>query len=188
MIAHSLCGRSEAYKSIEVYVNSLLDAYSSHMTEAGKTPMEMASILRNIAGTLGSFIYLPFYILKVQDFFPVETDADKVYVWDAVGILGLKLMRLAYDADYFPASSGMDEIRDGMMNLLDEEVSYARTLAASRKSVCRQRKSSILRAANRRISDTELLYLGAQSVRRSTLLRQGCQEENLSTCEDKELE
>ncbi len=148
MIAHILSGWSEAYNSIKVYVNYLLDMYCFHMTKAGNTPIEIAWVLHNTAVTCGIVIYLPFHILKVQAFSPVKTDADKVYVWDVIGIMGSKLMRLAYNTDYFPASSGMDEICDGMMNLLDEEESNAWAPVASRKSVHQQRKSSMLCVAN----------------------------------------
>jgi hypothetical protein len=169
MIAHALNGQSEACNSIKVFINTLLDTYCSRMIVARKTPIEMARVLRNIAGTCGNFMFVAFYMLHVQDSFPVESSSDKEYLLDAIGILGLKLMRLAYDIDNTSACSGMDEIRSTMINLLEEEVSTALTEFISRKSIHQNRKSSILRATNRRISDTEILFLAAESVRRLTL-------------------
>ncbi len=169
MIAHALNGRAEANTSINIYINALLDNYCSQMVEAGKSFDEMAGILRVIAGTCGNFMYLAYYIIHCHDFFPVESSVDKEYLWDALGILGWRLMRLAYDTDYVPVSSGMVEIRSTMFNLLEEEVSLAQSVFDSRKVRRQPRKSSMLRASNRRVSDTEMVYFMAQHVRRSTI-------------------
>jgi len=180
MIAHVLNGREEAYKSIKDYINTLVDNYCSRMEEAGKSSKEMARILRNIAGNCGNFMYLVFYELRCQEFFPVESSVDKEYLYDAIGILGWKLMRLGYDTDYVPESSGMDKIRTTMFNLLDEEISLAQSLFDSRKARRQPRKSSMLRASNRRISDTRIVYLMAEHVRRSTISRQDGNQRSLS--------
>lgn len=173
MIAHTLCGRSEAHKSIEVYVNALLDTYCTQMIESGKTMIEMEKILCTIAGTCGYFMFFPFYILKIQDSFPVEAGADNEFLRDALGILGLKLMNLTYNTvANDPSSFGMDVIRNTVMKLLEEEVTRAQAVFASRKSRRQPRKSSMLRATNRRVSDTEMLYLVAESVRRFTVSHQ----------------
>lgn len=182
MIAHALHGQSEACNSIKVFIDTLLDTYCSRMTQTGKTRIEMACILRNIAGTCGNFMFVAFYMVHAQDFFPVEAGMEKDYLWDAVGILGLNLMRVAYDTNFILSSSGLDDIRDKMMKLLEEEVNNAQSMFASRKSVRRQRKSSVLRATNRRVSDTEMLYLAAESVRRLTLSRQDVKQ--ISSTED----
>lgn len=173
MIAHVLSGRMEAYTSINAYINSLLDNYLSRMAEAGRSSTEIASILRIIAGTCGNFMYLVFYEVHCQDFFPVESSADKEYLYDAIGILGWKLMRLAYDTEYVPASSSVDEIRSTLSKFLEEEVSLAQSMFDSRKARRQPRKSSILRAANRRISDTQMIYLMAEHARRSTISHRG---------------
>ncbi len=173
MIAHSLNGQAAATASIEVYTNGLLDAYCSRMAEAGKTPEELASILRHIAGWCGWFQYLAFYILNVQDSFPVGPDTNRSRHHDALGVLGLKLMRLAYDTDYAPISTGPDEMREKMFSLVEEEVSLARDAFASEKRRIRPRKSSMLRATNRRISDTEMFYFAAESAKRFSVSEEG---------------
>lgn len=170
MIAHMLAGRAEAYTSIKDYVNTLLDSYCSRMAEAGSSSEELASILRVIAGTCGNFMYLVFYKVRCQDFFPVENSVDKEYLFDAIGVLGWKFMRLGFDTDFAPASSGMDDIRKTMFELLEEEVSLAQSMFDSRKARRQPRKSSMLRASNRRISDTQMIYLMAEHARRSTIL------------------
>ena len=165
MIAHGMKGQWEANRSIEVYINSLLDTYCSRMVEAGKTTEDMAKILRNIVGTCGMFMYLAFYILGVHDTFPVDAE-NKSRHRHALGVLGLKFMRLSHDTDNFPDSAGPVEIR-GLFNALrKEEVDDAHQLFASMGRKMQPRKSSMMRAMNRRLSDTEMLYHALESMRR----------------------
>jgi len=167
MIAHGMKGQWE--ESIEVYINSLIDKYCSRMVDAGKTTKEMANILRNIVGNCGWFMYLPFYILNVHDTFPVDAEYKSRH-HDALGILGLKMMRLAYDTDYIPDSSGAVEIRGLFDSLRKEEVDNAQQLFASKRGRKMQsRKSSMLCAMNRRLSDTEMFYLAHESMRRLSI-------------------
>lgn len=166
MIAHAMDGHSEANESIEIYINTLIDTYCSKMTDAGKTEKEMAGILRNIVGWCGWFSYLGFYVLNVQDSFPVESEENKKILHDTNGIIGMKLLRLAYDNDYVAVSTGFDDIRKIFNSLREEEVTRAQNVFTSRKRRMQPRKSSMLRATNRRLSDTEMLSLAAESVKR----------------------
>jgi hypothetical protein len=164
LIAHGFKGMWEG--SIEVYINSLLDTYLSRMAEAGKTAGEIATILRTIVGMCGWFMYLPFYILNIQDTaFPVDAEYKSRH-HDALGVLGLKFMRLGFDTDYVPESTGAAVIRELFDSLLKEEVENAQQLFASRGRKMQSRKSSMLRAMNRRLSDTEMFYLAHESMKR----------------------
>lgn len=91
MVAHALGGHLDANESINVFIVTLLDSYAACMSEAGKTPEEVALIIRNVTGWTGWFQFLAFYYLDVQIVdFPCETEHDMKYVKDAMGILGLK--------------------------------------------------------------------------------------------------
>eukprot|EP01083_Nonionella_stella_P110665 324012_1 len=210
MVGHALSGNMDANESILAHINSLIDNYLSRMEEAGgKTQDEMAAILKNIAGWCGWFQYLVFYVMGVQDTYPGNEDpAIKSRVMDSSGILGLKLMRVAYDDDCVPASDDVNEIRGVIGSLIEEEVTraqYAFASGSSKRKDCvpasadvneirgvigslieeevtraqyafasgsskrKPRKSSILRASNRRLSDTEMLYVAAESVRRLSI-------------------
>ncbi|KAL9186324.1 hypothetical protein ACHAXT_005562 [Thalassiosira profunda] len=165
MIAHALEGHAMSLEGIEMYVRDLIDAYCAEMEKAGKTPEEVSFVVRNIVGWCGWFQYLAFYILNCQgDLFPVENEESVPLLRDAVGVLGLKYLRLSYDTEYVPASTGVDEIRRLFDSLWREEVALAREAFASRKRKMRPRKSSLLRTANRRVSDTGFLF-AADSVR-----------------------
>ena len=62
------------------------------MNRAGKTPEEVASILRNVAGWTGWFQFLAFYFLNVQVCdFPCETEHERKYVRDSMGVSGWDL-------------------------------------------------------------------------------------------------
>lgn len=184
MIAHALNGHSEANESIKIYINTLIDVYCSRMIEAGKTPEEMADILRNIAGWCGWYQYLAVYVLNVQDSYPVESDEKKKYLRDAIGILGMNLMRLSYDTDYVPVSTGFDDIRKVFDSLQGDEVTRAQNVYASVTRKMQPRKSSMLRAANHRLSDTEMLYLAAESVRRLSIAEDTQKMKRVSIAED----
>ena len=171
MVGHALSGNMDANESILAHINSLIDNYLSRIEGAGgKTQDEMAAILKNIAGWCGWWQYLVFYVMGVQDTYPGNEDpAIKSRVMDSSGILGLKLMRLSYDDDCVPASADVNEIRGVIGSLIEEEVTRAQYAFASGSSKRKPRKSSILRASNRRLSDTEMLYVAAESVRRLSI-------------------
>ena len=96
----------------------------------------------------------------------MESQKSKDYIHDAVGVLGLKLMRLSYDTDYVAASTPSGEVQKIFDELKEEELERAHQVLVAGKKRMQPRKSTILRAANRRLSDTEMLYLDAESVRR----------------------
>jgi hypothetical protein len=87
------------------------------MVEAGKTTDEIKMILHNILGICGWLMYLPFYILNIHDTFPVKAEYKSRH-HDALGILGLKFMRLRFDTDYMPNSAGAVKIHALLNSLL----------------------------------------------------------------------
>ena len=78
-----------------------------------------------------------------------------------MGILGLKLMKVAYeDTDQVY----MDTLKTIFKNLVDQEVALAETNFASRKRKMLTRKSSLLRMQNRRISDASTFLLSVNGL------------------------
>jgi len=170
MVCHALNGNIEANESIELHINTLIDTYLSRMADAGNTPSELAAILRTGVGWTGWFMFLIFYILGfMTEFLPVESEVSKDRVIDSMGVLGMKLLRVGYDTNYIPESASVDEIRKVFNSLVEEEVTRAQYLFASGTSKRKPRKSSMLRDVNRRLSDTELLYLAAESMKRLSI-------------------
>lgn len=166
-IAHAMEGHSEANESIEAFINTLIDTYLSKMAEAGKSQEELAAILRNIIGWSGCFQYAGFYMMGLQNHFPVDSEEDKGLVKDALGLLGMKFLRLAFhDGEGVNASTALDDVRKAFDSLRGEELTRAKEVFASGKGKMKPRKSSVLRSASKRLSSTDLIYLAAESVRR----------------------
>ena len=171
LIAHALNGHSDAVDSIKQYINALIDAYLARMMEAGKTAAELADILCNLIGWCGWFQYGVFYVQNVMvDFFPTETEENKKHAHDAMGILGLKLIRLSFDTEYIATSTSSKMMRNFFSSFLEEEVTRAQYVFASRTSKRLSRKSSMLRAANHRLSDASIYHLAAENVKRLSIV------------------
>lgn len=167
LVAHALGGHLDANESINAFIISLLDTYALRMSEAGKTPEEVASIIRNVTGWTGWFQFLAFYFLNVQMVdFPCETEHDRKYVRDAMGVLGLKLLRLSYDTDYFPEGATTEQVKKMFLSLVEEEVTETATERLKHRRRRQQRKSSMLRVTNRRVSDAMLNFAAADEVAR----------------------
>jgi thiamine kinase-like enzyme len=166
LVGHALnSGRSE--ESIQNYVDTLLDRYCSNMIEAGKTEEEMAKIVQNVAGWVGWCQYIVFYFLGVQlDAFGVESEELQSYMRDSMGILGLKLMHFSYGTDQLTVSKDLKEVLKTFTALYSSEVSRAIFHCATRGRKMQPRKSSILRASNRRVSDAAMHLLATDSVAR----------------------
>jgi hypothetical protein len=79
-----------------------------------------------------------------------------------MGVLGMKMMQFAMDDEQIPNTSTIEEAKVMFEEMLEEEVSRAYKIFADerRKSrhVMKPRKSSFLRAANRRVSDAMLNF------------------------------
>lgn len=166
-MAHALGGHLDASESINAFIVSLLDTYALRMSEAGKTPEEVASIIRNAAGWAGYFQLCCFYRLGLQIVdFPCETEHDRKYVRDAMGVLGLKLLRLSYDTDYFPEGATIEQVKKMFLSLVEEEVTETATERLKHRRRRQLRKSSMLRVTNRRISDAMLNFAAADEVAR----------------------
>eukprot|EP01083_Nonionella_stella_P234795 826244_1 len=189
MVSNALNGNIEATESIELHINTLIDTYLSRMADAWNTPSELAAILRTGVGWTGWFMYLIFYGLRAQtEFLPVESEVSRDRVRDSMGVLGMKLLRIGYDTDYIPESASVSDIRKVFDSLIEEEVTRAHYAFASGTSKRKPRKSSMLRATNRRLSDTELLYLAAESLKRLSIAENTLQNtKQVSISEDIEI-
>jgi len=176
LIAHAMSGHMEANESIKAHINILIDTYFSRLKDDGKAEDELASILKNIAGWCGWFQYIAFYLFREDPHnsqvhnFPVEV-VNKAHLCDSIGVLSLKLMRLSYDDDYITESASLEleEVRKVFDYLVEDEVTRAQYVFASGTNKRQPRKSSMLRATNRRLSDTEMLFLAAESMKRLSI-------------------
>ena len=123
-IAHALKGRIVG--SIREYIDTLVDNYLSKMEKVGMRGHNRVSLYRNIMGWCGWLQFLPLHMMKARDTFTGnDSEADLTFVRDALGVLGLKLMRFSMDDDLISKSATFDEVRNIFQEMLDEEISNA---------------------------------------------------------------
>ena len=167
LIGHMLNGYREA--SIDNFINTMLDCYFDRMSKTGKSDAELAYIYRNTIGWVGFCQYVCFYFLKIQlDAFGVESEELQNYVHDAMGVMGLKFMRVSYDTEYVAPSTSLQDLKLLFKNMIEEEVIRAKSNFNSRKTRMQPRKSSMLRTSSRRVSDASM-YLSSNLVREFSL-------------------
>jgi hypothetical protein len=160
-VAHALNG--EVVESIPEYITTLVDCYLENMDETGASCLDKVSLYRYIIGWSGWFQFLALHRAKCQDTYPLrDNQCNKEYIQDAMGVLGMKMMQFAMDDEQIPNTSTIEEAKVMFEEMLEEEVSRAYKIFADerRKSrhVMKPRKSSFLRAANRRVSDAMLNF------------------------------
>ncbi|KAL9186477.1 hypothetical protein ACHAXT_005715 [Thalassiosira profunda] len=166
LVGHGL-GRGIVEESIKYYIMDLMAFYFSRMRRAGKTEVEIAHMVRNAAGWAGWTQFVVFYFLGVQlDSFGVEGPSLQKYVRDAMGVLGLKLMRFGYDHEAASPYANSKEALNEFTGLYMEEVYRAVTDRETNKRRFLPRRSSILRNKSRRVSDAALHLLATDSVAR----------------------
>lgn len=124
---------------------------------AGKTKEEISDILRYVVGWLRCFHFQVYYFLRAfLDTLPCNSEEDRELVRDTTGILGLKLTRLCYDNHFLVEGASSEEVRQKFMSLVEEEVTGTAQSMLGSKRRMQSRKSSMLRANNRRVSDAAM--------------------------------
>jgi len=160
MITHAINGHSDTSKSLHSYIDDLWDCCSSRLMEAGKTSDEIAVIQKNIVGWCGCFQFLAFYCIGCQrEFFPVDNEEMRKNVHDALGVLGLKMMRFSFNAAFGADYKSSETIKTFFKSLYNDEMKRACSLYETSIKRMKPRKSSLLRASNRRFSDARMNFL-----------------------------
>ena len=152
-VSHALCGHVESNESIQIrlFVHTFLTSYFSEIA-TDETEEELAQIYRQCVGWCGWFMLVAFWKSNafLGDAPGCEDEKSREYVRESMGVLGLKLMRLSYDKEYVPEKTTLNELTVLFNMLVDEEVTQAYANSPTRPV---QRRSSLLRSSNRRISD-----------------------------------
>ena len=99
------------------------------------------------------FMYFLFYVLGHNEFFPLTLSTERDRVTDAMGVLGLKLIRFGFDSEYEPDLATTDQLQAHYKTLVKEEVDRAYEINCKSQRRIRSRRSSTLRASGRRYSD-----------------------------------
>lgn len=156
VMAHALSGNEDGWKNVAIFVENFMSEYMSKMIELGKTPGELSIIYRRIVAQCGWFCFSAFYVNGC--FIDESPCRDKALLRDSLGTFALKAMRFGYDNDFLPQSTDLDELRSIFDFLLDMEL---KSLEEERQ----KRKSSLLRASVRRISDATLMEMDKEPIK-----------------------
>ena len=158
MVAHALKNtESNANIQIRHFMETFLKCYLSEMS-SGRTAKEMTSMYKRCFGWAGLFMVGVFYLSDgfIGEAPGAENKKSREYIRDAMGVLGLKLMRVCYDTEYVPESTSLAELTLLFNALVDEELTQAYALPTPKRRV-QPRKSSLLRISNRRVSDAGIV-------------------------------
>lgn len=171
-LAHAINGNDDANVSIIKFIDQLLGTYIAEMKAGGKNDEEMSYIVRNIIARCGMRGYLIHYMLDMIPQLPMpELSGQNIrHLADANGILGLEMMRFGFDDDYIESSATVDELIAKFNELLKEEMKRMSAIFASSGARASRRRSSILRATGRRISDAALFHEAIDEARRLSAL------------------
>lgn len=168
MVIQALNGQRDAVENIAAFNKSLIDTYMDRMEEAGKSEEELATIMRKIVGWVGMRGYLVWYILQLKLDGLEVTEEQSKYLNENLGLLALKSVQLAYDTKEFIGKDSVSaaDVRAKFDSLVEDELARAyRLFENSNTKVQHRRKSSLLRTADRRISDASMLHLAMEEVR-----------------------
>jgi len=158
IIAHAYNGHKEVADSILDVLDLLWSEYALALKAEGQKDEEcLRAAYRCCIGWSGYFLYVINYLLGIQvAFLPLEENVGDIEkVKESLGYLGLQLMRMGFGEDDDAASLAV--LRTMFRSTVTMEVGHQ--LASKRPRY--NRRTSILRASGRRVSDANLLAFSA---------------------------
>lgn len=155
MMCHALNGHQDVVDTVWKALDLLWVEYASVLVREGdKDDQFLSRTFQNIIAWCAWFMFQVYYVLDITSYLPVENEDDKKKVWDAIGVTGLKLMKLGFDTDQ-PLS--VQNLRTILKSVVQEEVGPLLEIANSRKQPAPRRRST-LRSYERRVSDAEIHF------------------------------
>ena len=161
LLTHALNGELSSSENILKFLDTLWDEYSSTV----QTDRELSDIYRTMLSFTG-VILLAYYKFGFHlDYLPLDEGnvegLDRIKT--SLGVLGLKFLSWGFGSS---STTKLPEMRKRFKDSVTEEILL---LSPVKKMRGRNRRSSMLRASGRRVSDAHLM-LGLGSVRDMTTL------------------
>eukprot|EP00571_Detonula_confervacea_P011454 CAMPEP_0172304114 /NCGR_PEP_ID=MMETSP1058-20130122/5557_1 /TAXON_ID=83371 /ORGANISM="Detonula confervacea, Strain CCMP 353" /LENGTH=471 /DNA_ID=CAMNT_0013015201 /DNA_START=191 /DNA_END=1606 /DNA_ORIENTATION=+ len=145
IIAHALGGHDEVTEGILNFLDVYWKEYSTAMVASGKDDEYLKTCYRNGIAWLGWKLFAISVFDWFVPFLPIEpSDVDKFK--DSVGALGIRLMRYGFISD----EAGEDHF--SLYQTIHDELACIKSYREPDTRV-RNRRSSVLRESNRRVSD-----------------------------------
>jgi len=163
LLAHAANGHAYSVDDSFLHIiEQLWDEYSNVLVRKGnKDEAFLCKTYRNCIAWCGWFVFLGTYVLRCQtDFLPIDeaaSEEDKDAMFDAIGVLGLKLLHLGYIDDEDDDEELMiEDYRDIFRGILLREIEELDERVASKRKMAM--RMSVLRTTGRRISDAALHF------------------------------
>ena len=163
LLTHAMNGELSSSENILKFLDTLWDEYSSTV----QTDRELSDIYRTMLSFTG-VILIAYYKLGFHlDYLPLDEGnvegLDRIKI--SIGVLGMKFLSWGFGNEEEDTTTLL-EMRTRFKDAIAEEILL---LSPVKKMRGRNRRSSMLRASGRRVSDAHLL-LGGGSVRDMTTL------------------
>jgi len=161
VLTHAMNGELSSSENILKFLDTLWDEYSSTV----ETDRELSDIYRTMLSFTG-VILIAYYKLGFHlEFLPIDKGNVEGLnrIKKSIGVLGMKFLSWGFGEE---DTTTLPEIRKRFKDTVAEEMQL---LSPVKKMRGRNRRSSMLRASGRRVSDAHLM-LGNGSVRDMTTL------------------
>lgn len=160
--AHTVNGDDISAKSILDYFDTLWETYSASINLDGKD-FSLADLYRQILGHMGVFAKAYAGLGIHMEYLPVDKDApeDLTRIKDSLGVLALEFIEIGFlGAD---EGASLEELRQRFKNVVQKELDLLSPVQERKPS----RRSSVLRATGRRVSDAHSYFSMASETEAS---------------------
>lgn len=150
-LAHSINGHRHAALDCLSWLNALWSSYEAAVRKVSTSEKQVTRIFRHSLQYTGLYL-LSYYSLGFHmEFLPIDEGnvEDLSKVKECIGVIGLKCLEWGMDENL-----SLDELKENYTIAIEEEMSRLLTI----KKVRRNRRSSVLRASGRRVSDANLHF------------------------------
>lgn len=159
-IMHALNGNQDLAQNMTAFLDQHWETYVDTMcaNEKGDNTF-LTKLFHDTLAYTGWLMYLGYYSFRCHiDHLPIHDGSpeDAERVRDAVGLTGIRLMRLAFgDRQDGEEELTLEELRQKYQELITQEIDTALQVSHGRR---KGRRTSMLRASGRRVSDASLNF------------------------------
>uniref|UniRef100_A0A7S2XJV9 Aminoglycoside phosphotransferase domain-containing protein n=1 Tax=Attheya septentrionalis TaxID=420275 RepID=A0A7S2XJV9_9STRA len=161
-VTHAINGHAHISLDMLDYLDVVWEAYANELQTSGEKDEEfIRKAYQNTIAWCGWFLYIAYYTLKCQvAFLPLENSKDVDTLVESAGVIGLQCLQWGY----MPTEDlSVVELRAKLRALMEDEIRRTKKPASIRR-----RRSSMLRASGRRVSDGALHFSSTKSRRESS--------------------
>lgn len=155
--AHSINGHRHSAHDILNWLNKLWDQYEMTMHKSESTELYMTKIFRDSLKYTALYLLAAYKLNIHVEFLPIGEGRSKDVdiVKESTGVAGLECFQLSMSHDLT-----LNELKHNFQNIVEKEMAGL----LQRKRIERNRRSSVLRASGRRVSDANLHFANLHNL------------------------